>query len=74
MVTDEELEQARCDGAFRRQLIASHLDRLLVALARLRASADHTDPVQAGHLREGVQMAVRLADMLQRAGGRPNVA
>lgn len=72
MITDEELEQARQDGAYRRALIASYLDHLLIALARLRATANHNDPVPAGQIREGVELAVKLADMLQNAGGRPH--
>jgi hypothetical protein len=74
VVTDAELEQARRDPAFRRQLIASSLEQLLGALARVRASESHSDPEPARQIREGVQLAMRLTDLLQRAGGRPNAA
>ena len=73
-VTDAELERARRDPAFRRQLLASSLDHLLSALARLRASEAHDEPEQARQMREGVQLAMRLTDLLQRVGGRPNAA
>jgi hypothetical protein len=74
MVTDDELERARQDGAFRRELITAYLDHLLAGLAKLRASEHHTEPVPAQQIREGVQLAVRLADILQKAGGRPSAA
>jgi len=67
-VTDESLARARRDPAFRKQLIASNLDSLLAALARLRASERANDPGPAQQIREGVTLAVRLADLLQRAG------
>ena len=67
-VTDEELAQARRDPAFRKQLIASNLDSLLGALARLRANDQANDPVSAQQIREGVALAVKLADLLQRSG------
>lgn len=70
LVTEEELVQARRDPAFRKQLIASNLDHLLAALARLRASNDASDPEPARQLKEGAQLAVKLADLLQRPGRR----
>ena len=69
VVTDEELAMARRDPAFRKQLIASNLDHLLVALARLRGGEDANAPVPARQIREGVQLAVKLADLLQKPGG-----
>lgn len=71
VVTDEELAQARHDPGFRLQLIATNLDHLLTALAKLRASENSADPVSARQIREGVQLAVKLAEILQRAGGDP---
>lgn len=70
LVTDEELAQARRDPTFRRQLIATNLDHLLIALAQLRASDHAKEPVPVEQLREGAKLAVQLADILQRAGGR----
>ena len=69
VVTDEELAMARRDPAFRKQLIAANLDQLLIALARLRAGRDANAPVPARQIREGVQLAVKLADLLQKHGG-----
>jgi hypothetical protein len=69
VVTDEELAQARRDPAFRKQLIASNLDHLLAALARLRSSEGASSAEPARQLREGAQLAVKLASLLQRAGG-----
>ena len=70
IVTDEELDQARRDPAFRKQLLASNLDHLLMALARLRASEAANDPLPARQIKEGVQLAVKLADLLQRSAPR----
>jgi hypothetical protein len=66
VVTDEELATARRDPAFRIQLITSTLETLLVALARLRAPKNADDPVSDRQLREGAQLAVKLADLLQK--------
>ena len=64
LVTDDDLERARLDPEFRQQLLADHLDRLLEALNRMR-KAPETDPTRAGQIREGVDLAVKLADRLQ---------
>jgi len=67
-VTDAVLARARQDPVFRRQLLAQSLDHLLAGLQRLR-----TMPGPArGHaeqLREGAALAVRLAELIQAAGG-----
>ena len=70
-ITDADLARARQDPQFRQQLLASNLDRLLVALARLRSTASAHDPVPARQIREGVQLAVKLANILQQGGGKP---
>jgi hypothetical protein len=70
VVTDEELALARRDPLFRQQLIASNLDHLLAALARLRASDQASEPEPERQLREGAQLAVKLADLLQRTGSK----
>jgi hypothetical protein len=69
-VTDHDLARARRDPEFREKLLASNLDYLLVALARLRASGSAEHPGPAEQIREGVQLAVKLADMLQKEDGR----
>jgi hypothetical protein len=73
VVTDEDLELARRDPTFRKQLLAANLDYLLAALARLRACENPDAPVPSRQIREGVQLAVRLAEILQRAGGQPRL-
>jgi hypothetical protein len=64
IVTDFELLRAREDPAFRYQLVAATLELLLRELDRLRRST--ADAVRARQMREGVDLAVRLAELLQR--------
>ena len=64
-VTDEDLALARRDPAFRQQMLASNLDYLLVALARMQASETASDPEPARQIKEGVELAMKLAQMLQ---------
>jgi hypothetical protein len=72
IVTDEDLQRARQDPAFRHQLVADSLDLLLRELNRLRSSAG--DASRAQQIREGVDLAVKLADLLQRIDGAPRAA
>ena len=62
--TESDLAQARADAEFRRQLLTESLERLLAALNRARISADEPKPTR--QLREGVDLALELADRLQR--------
>ena len=64
LVTEQDLERARGDAAFRQQLMANSLERLLEALKQMR-KADDPSPESARQLREGVDLAVKLADRLQ---------
>ena len=64
LVTEDDLARARQDPEFRQQLLADNLDRLLGALNRMRKTPD-TDPSRAGQIREGDDLAVKLADRLQ---------
>ena len=66
LVTDQDLERARDDAAFRQQLMADSLERLLGALKQMRQAEDPS-PQSARQLREGVDLAVKLADRLQGA-------
>jgi hypothetical protein len=66
LVTEDELAQARKDPAFRQQLLAKNLGRLLEALEQIRRAGDH--PNTASQLREGADLAVQLADRLQSKG------
>jgi hypothetical protein len=73
LVTDTELARAREDPTFRQQLLTENLERLLAELNKLRRakpSATH-----AGQIREGVELAVKLAELLRRiVPGAPRAA
>jgi len=63
-VTDEELSRARSDPAFRQKLLSQNLEVLLAGIRRLRKV-----PAPSGEgtkqIREGVELAVRLAEIIQ---------
>jgi hypothetical protein len=65
-VTDADLSRARSDPAFRQRLLEQNLEALLVGMKRLRGSAPAAGP-DARQLREGVELAVRLAELIQNA-------
>jgi hypothetical protein len=65
LVGDSDLERARSDPEFRHRLVADNLELLLGELNRLR-NRGGSDPKRARQIREGVNLAVRLADLLQR--------
>jgi hypothetical protein len=67
LLTDEDLARARRDPVFRQQLMVENLDRLLEALKYMR-QRDPT-PQSARQIREGVDLAVKLADRLQQNAG-----
>jgi hypothetical protein len=69
LVTDNDLVRSRTDPVFRHRLIAESLEMLLAELSRLRNS--ESDPEGAKQIREGVSLAVRLADILQRIEQEP---
>jgi hypothetical protein len=64
LVSEQDLARARSDAAFRQQLMAGNLERLLQALKQMH-KADDPSPQTARQLREGVELAVKLADRLQ---------
>ena len=64
LASEEDLARARNDAAFRQQLLADNLERLLEALKRMRKSND-SSPESVRQIREGVDLAVKLADRLQ---------
>jgi hypothetical protein len=70
LATEEELVRARSDPAFRQQLLAKNLDYLLSALNRLRSVNAAGGSASATQIREGVQLAVRLADILGSLAGQ----
>ena len=68
LVTEDDLARARIDPEFRQQLMAESLERLLEALNEARRDGD-VKPEAARQIREGVDLAVKLADRLQDKGG-----
>ena len=70
LITEDDLTRARSDPEFRQQFLAQNLDRLLEALNKLRKASEH-DPDATRLIREGVDLAVKLADRLQRTGNNP---
>jgi hypothetical protein len=68
LVTEDDLARARTDPEFRQQLMAESLERLLEALNEARRDGD-IKPEAARQIREGVDLAVKLADRLQDKGG-----
>jgi len=69
-VTDDVLARARRDPAFRQQLLTQSLDLLLNKLQRLRASP-RSGIASPAQMREGALLAVKLAELIQAAGGSP---
>ena len=61
-VSDDELVRARIDPAFRQRLLSENMEVLLAGLKQARKSPDGAD---AEEIREGVQLAVRLAELIQ---------
>jgi hypothetical protein len=65
LVTDDDLARAKLDPAFRHQLVADSLELLLSELNKLRARTG-ANGNNASQIREGVDLAVKLAELLQR--------
>ena len=59
LVTDDDLARARRDPDFRQRFYADNLDLLLEKLNEMRKSGG-----DAGLIKEGVDLAVRLAERL----------
>ena len=68
LVTEEELARARTDPEFRQEFMAGKLEMLLEALNKMRRSSV-IKPQAARQIREGVDLAVKLADRLQQKPG-----
>lgn len=64
LVSEDDLARARSDPVFRQQMLADNLEILLAALNKMRRSGSAT-PEAAAQIREGVDLAVKLADRLQ---------
>jgi hypothetical protein len=65
-VTEEDLERARQDPAVRQRMLSDNLEVLLPTLNKMRASSD-TLAAAAREVRDGVDLAVKLADLLETA-------
>ena len=66
-VTDEDLERARQDPAYRRKLLSDNLEVLLGTLNKMRSANRTLDKTAARQIRDGVDLAVKLADLLASA-------
>lgn len=64
-ITEAKLAQARSDPAFRQELLQQSLETLLAGLQKLRHSSPASASVEAKHMREAVELAVRLAELIQ---------
>jgi N-glycosylase/DNA lyase len=64
LVTDSDLARARQDADFRKQLLTDSLECLLGELGRLQRATHNA--ARADQVREGVELAVKLADLLRR--------
>jgi hypothetical protein len=62
--------RARRDPVFRKQLLAHNLEKLLSALNIMRKNNDK-DPVSVRQIKEGVDLAVKLADRLHQKDRNP---
>ena len=69
LVSEDDLARARRDPEFRQQLLADNLERLLQALNVMRKVPDSHGPDAARQIREGVDLAVKLAVRLQQKRG-----
>ena len=69
LVTEDDLARSRVDPEFRHRLVADNLELLLNQLNRLRNGK--TDARRAKQIREGVDLAVQLAEILQRIEQAP---
>jgi hypothetical protein len=68
--TEEDIARSHSDPAFRQQLLAQTLERLLEALNTMRKNNDK-DPASARQIKEGVELAVKLADRIQKSDRNP---
>jgi hypothetical protein len=63
-VSEDELVRARTDPRFRQRLLSQNMEILLEGLKRARKSPDAIGS-GADLIREGAQLAVRLAEIIQ---------
>jgi hypothetical protein len=63
-VTEDELAKARNDPGFRQKLLSHNMEALLAGIKRLRKAQAPTGH-ETKQIREGVELAVRLAELIQ---------
>jgi hypothetical protein len=68
LVTDADLAHARQDADFRQRLLTDNLERLLAELHKLQRATK--DQAHCDQMREGAELAVKLADLLRRIAAR----
>lgn len=71
-VTDADLARARVDAPFRQQMLTRTLDCLLGELSKFQHITQ--DAARAGQMREGIELAVKLSDLLRRTAGSTSAA
>ena len=64
-ITERDIARSRADPRFKQVLLAKMLEQLLGELYRLQHNPAQTDAASARNLREGVMMAVQLADLIR---------
>lgn len=64
-VTETQLARARSDPAFRQKLLEESLEALLAGVRKLRNAGPSADPGSVKQLREAIELAVRLAEIIQ---------
>jgi hypothetical protein len=63
-VTEDEIARARTDPVFRQRMLGQNMEALLAGIQRLRG-AQAPSGEQNKQIREGIELAVRLAEMIQ---------
>jgi hypothetical protein len=63
-VTEDELARARTDPVFRQKLLSQNMEALLAGIKKLRKASAAAGPGDK-QIREGVALAVRLAELIQ---------
>lgn len=69
-VTEDDIARAREDPAFRHKLLQRNLDVLLNKLQKHRQTPN-SNGTNAAQMREGVTLAVRLAELIQAPAADP---
>ena len=71
-ITATDLARARSDVSFRQEMLTRSLECLLAELSRLQHAPQ--SPARARQVREGIDLAVKLSDLLRRTTADPRSA